>query len=528
MKGEVSMRNIGEIVILNSNYSPNKRAIVDFRKEFTWKEVNERVNRLANALLDLGCRKGDRIALLSYNSSEYVEITFACGKLGLVFVPLNFRLALKEIEYILQDSTPTTLFFGEEFSEIASSLMPNFSLNYIGIGNKMKWAKEYEELIESNSPVEPFTEEVTGDDPAEILYTSGTTGLAKGVLHTHRARLEGLLTLVMLSNLDRNDAYLVNVPPLFHGGGLVWMLASAYVGASIIISELRGFDAKAILDTVQKESITILPLVPITIMQLIDFPYLERYDFSSLRLIFYATAPMPIGPLRKAIDIFGNIFMQLYGLTEAGPTVTCLGIEDHDISELSDAEAEKRLRSCGRPCSGIFVKIVDDNGEEVAPHTVGEIVVKSTDILDCYWNKEEESRKTIRDGWLYTGDLATYDEDHFIYLVDRKKDMIISGGENIYPAEVEGVIYEHPAVDQCAVIGVPDDQWGEAVKAFVVTVKGQKITEKELIEFCKNSLASYKKPKSVEFLDELPRNPQGKILKQVLREKYWVTRDRRI
>jgi len=507
------VRNIGEIALINARYYPDKRAVVDSPKEFTWKEVNERSNRLANALKGLGCKKGDRLAVLAYNASEYVEITFACAKTGLVIVPLNFRLSIKETECILQDSRPTTLLFGKEFIEITSHLRQNFPLNYICMGSKTDWALEYEEFIKTGLPSEPSGEDVSGDDPTEIFYTSGTTGLAKGVVHTHRSRLEGVLACVLLSSLDQDDVYLVNVPPLF---------------ASIIISKLRGFDAREILATVQEESVTIMQMVPITIMQIIDSPHLMKFDFSSLRLIFYATAPMPAGPLRKAIGIFGNIFMQPYGLTEAGPTVTCLMRKDHDISHLSDEEADKRLRSCGRPCLGMLVKIVDKDGKDVPPNTVGEIIVKSTDILDCYWNNREETEKAIKDGWLYTGDMATYDEEYYIYLVDRKKDMIISGGENIYPAEVERVLYEHPMVDQCAVIGVPDEQWGESVKAFVVLREGQEISEADIIQFCKNLLASYKKPKSVEFLDALPRNPQGKILKRVLREKYWKDRERNI
>jgi acyl-CoA synthetase (AMP-forming)/AMP-acid ligase II len=263
-------------------------------------------------------------------------------------------------------------------------------------------------------------------------------------------------------------------------------------------------------------------------MELIDFPQLSKYDFSSLRLIYYATAPMPAGPLRKAMSIFGNIFVQLYGLTEAGPIVTFLDKKDHEISGLLDAEADNRLSSCGRPFHGVFVKVVDDDGAEVPADTIGEIIVKSTDILEYYWNNEEETHKTLKDGWLYTGDLATYDEDHYLFLVDRKKDMIISGGENIYSAELERVIYGHPAVAECAVIGVPDERWGEAVKAFVVLRTGQRVCEKEIIQFCKKSLASYKKPKSVEFVEDLPRNPQGKVLKRVLRENYWADRERNV
>ena len=524
------MRNIGEIALLNARYYPNKKAIVDSPKEFTWKEVNERTNRLANALTGLGCRKGDRIAILSYNSSEYVETIFASAKAGLIFVPLNFRLSLQEIEYILRDSTPKALLFGKEFSNIVDSLKSNFPLNYISIGDGVKDAIEYETLIKSSSSEEPSEKGITvdEDDPSEILYTSGTTGSAKGVVHSHRARLGGILAHVLSGRLTHDDVHLVNVPALFHAAGYVWMLANAYAGASIIISRLKGFDPETVLKIVQEESVTNFHMVPITLMELIDFPDTTKYDFSSLRLIYYATAPMPVGPLRKALSIFGNIFMQPYGLTEAGPTVTCLGKEEHDIGSLSDRQANNRLRSCGRPFWGRFVKVVDEKGEEVSHHSIGEIIVKSTDIMECYWNNEEETQRTIKDGWLYTGDLATYDEDFYIYLVDRKKDMIISGGENIYPAEVERVIYEHPAVAECAVIGVPDERWGEAVKALVKVRTGHQVEEEEIIQFCKKSMASYKKPKSVEFVSDLPRNPQGKILKRVLRERYWVDRERKV
>jgi long-chain acyl-CoA synthetase len=522
------VRNIGEVLRINAKYYPNKRAVVDAPKEFTWKEVNERANCLANALMGLGCRKGERVALLGYNSSEYVESIFACAKAGLIFVPLNFRLSPPEMEYILNDSTPTTLLFGEDFSDIGSNLRPTFSLNYICIGDAPEWSIEYENLIKSSSPDEPPEDLVSEDDPAEIFYTSGTTGLAKGVVHTHRARLRGALACVIDGELNYDDVHLVNVPALCHAAGWVWMLANASVAASIVISQLRGFDPESILKTVQDYSITNLQLVPITIMHLIEFAHIKEYDLSSLRLIFYATAPMPPGPLKKALNIFGNVFMQPYGLTETGPNVTCLHKKEHSINGLSDEEAEKRLKSCGRPCYGILVKLVDEKGQEVPPHTVGEIVVKSTDLMEGYWNNEEETQKVLKEGWMYTGDLAIYDEDYYVYLVDRKKDMIISGGLNIYPAEVERVLYEHPAVSQCAVIGVPDDRWGEAVKAFVVLEKGQQASDDNIIEFCKESLASYKKPKSVEFVEELPRNPQGKVLKRVLREKYWADRERNI
>jgi len=524
------MRGVGEIVQFNGMYYPDKRAIVDQEKEFTWREVNERINQLANALTSLGCQDGDRIAILAYNSSEYIECGFATAKVGMVFVPLNFRLSLREIEYILRDSAPKVFFFGKEFSDVADSLRLQFPLHYICIGEEVEGATEYEALLESKATSEPSEKGITVDEnsPSEILYTSGTTGLPKGVVHTHRARLAGVVTHVLYGGLKHDDIHLVNVPALFHGAGHVWMLANAYVGASIIISRLRGFDPEVLLTTIQEESVTNLHLVPTTILQLLEFPSVGKYDVSSLRVIYYATAPMPVSLLRRALNIFGNIFVQPYGLTEAGPTVTVLGRKEHDMSGLSDEEANRRLRSCGRPFWGRFVKVVDDRGEEVSPHEVGEIIVKSTDVMDCYWNNEEETKKVLKDGWLYTGDLATYDENLYLYLVDRKKDMIISGGENIYPAEIERVLWDHPAVAECAVIGVPDDKWGEAVKALVVQRTGHRVDEEEIIQFCKEFLASYKKPKSVEFVSELPRNPQGKILKRVLREKYWAGKERKI
>lgn len=522
------MRNIGDVARINARYYPNKTAIVDVKKTLTWKTVNERANRLSNALMGLECKKGDRVAILLYNSSEFLESIFACAKAGLIFVPINFRLSENEIEYILHDCKATTLLFGDDFADVVSDFRQNFPLNYICIGKNFEWALGYESMIATGSAIDPPDEQVLETDPAEIYYTSGTTGLAKGVVHSHRARLQGAQTCAMDGELNHDDVYLLNVPALCHAAGWVWSLAHFYVGASVVISKLRGFDPQNVLETIQKYSVTCLQMVPITIMQMIEFPRINDYDFSSLRLAFYATAPMPIGPLKKALDIFGNIFMQPYGLTETGPNVTCLRRKHHSIGKQLDAETEKRLKSCGRPCYGIFVKLVDESGQEVPPGIVGEIVVKSNDMMEGYWNNEAETKKIIRDGWLHTGDLATYDEDFFIYLVDRKKDMIISGGLNIYPAEVERAIYEYPGVEQCAVIGVPDDRWGEAVKAFVVLRQGEQASAEKIIAFCKQTLASYKKPKSVEFIEELPRNAQGKILKRVLREKYWCGRDRNI
>jgi len=524
------LRHIGEIPFFNARYYPDKRALVDQPKAYTWKEVNERTNRLAHALIGLGCRKGDRVAILAYNSSEYIETIFACAKAGLIFVPLNFRLSRQEIAHILHDATPKALLFGEEFSDMTSALKDTFPLSYIGMGEGAGEVMADEDLITSGSSVEPSDSGIGVDenDPAEILYTSGTTGLAKGVMHRHRARLEGILAHVHYGGIIHDDVHLVNVPPLFHAAGYAWLLANTYVGATIVVSKLRGFDPEVILNTIQEASVTNFHMVPFTVMELLDFPGIGNYDLSSLRLIYYATAPMPAGPLRKALGIFGNIFMQPYGLTEAGPTVTHLSKKDHDIGGLSDAEADRKLRSCGRPVYGRLVKLVDEKGEEVSPHSIGEIIIKSKDIMDGYWNNEEETRKAIKDGWLYTGDLGVRDEDYYITLVDRKKEMINSGGENIYPAELERVIYEHPSVAECAVIGVPDARWGESVKALVVVRKGQQVTEKEIQEFCKKSLASYKKPKSVEFVSDLPRNPQGKIMKKVLRDRYWPSRERMI
>lgn len=522
------MKNVGEMLSLTARLYPEKKGVRCGAREFTWKEMNERTNKLGNALLDLGLRKSDRVAMLAYNTSEYIEGYFACAKTGLIFVPLNFRLSVSEWMDILQDSSAKTLIVGEEFLETADEIKSTSLEHRIAIGRRVENALLYEELLDSSSPLEPMDDNVSEDDPVDIFYTSGTTGVPKGSVHTHRARLAMVKNLLIALTIENDDVHLVNVPPCFHIGGFAWVIVHVAVGARIVFSQARGFDPKQILETVEQEAITNLHLVPITIIQLTDYSELRKYNLGSLRLIYYSTAPMPPGPLAKAIETFGNIFVHFYGQTEAGPLITILGKKDHNIEGLPVSEAERRLRSCGRPEFGAWVKVVDENDEEVGCNTPGEIVVRNDDTMSSYLNKEDETRKALMNGWLHTGDMAYYDEDNYFYIVDRKKDMIISGGENIYPAEVEKALYNHPAVAECAVIGVPDDRWGEAVKAFVVQREGHPVSENEIIDFCKKNLASYKKPKTVEFVKNLPRNPQGKVLKAVLREKYWSNHERKI
>jgi long-chain acyl-CoA synthetase len=319
----------------------------------------------------------------------------------------------------------------------------------------------------------------------------------------------------------------VMILPLFHvaGGSFLW--AFFYAGASNFIMPQRAFDPAATLQAIEGEKATDIHIVPTQLVAMLALPNLERYDLRSLKRIWYAASPMPTEILRKGMEIFGPIFMHAYGQSESGPNVTFLPKRDHQVLD-KPLEEQRVLASCGRPCIGVHVRIVDEKDNDVKPGEVGEIVAKSKSIMVEYWHKPDETRDVMVDGWLHTGDMGYYDKHGYVYIVDRKKDMIISGGENIYPREVEEILYRHPAIEEVAVIGIPDSYWVERVHAVIVLKRGAGATEEEIIGFCKQYLAHYKAPKSVEFADSLPKNPQGKILKREIRERYWAGLDKRV
>jgi len=426
---------------------------------------------------------------------------------------------------MLNDSESRAIILGKEFQEIITSILPE--------AKTISWAicvsdhtKEgmlsYEEIMAKSSPQKPEVE-ILDDDIISLRYTAGTTGKPKGVIHTHRSNVIVVYNALMDGlGIEEGDAIALTAPVTHASGTMI--IPHIVRGAKVVL--LPRFDVPMLLETIQKERITTLYLVPTMIAMILAYPELKKYDVSSLKTIRYGASPISPDLLRRAIEVFGNVFVQGYGLTEGSMPLTLLLKKDHILD--GGEKSLKRLTSVGREVTVAKVRIMDDNGNILPPGQIGEIVVKSEQVMEGYWKNPEATSKTLRGGWLHTRDMGYMDEDGYIYLVDRKDDMIISGGFNIYPKEVEDVLYSHPAVLEAAVFGVPDEKWGEAVKAAVSLKPGMVATEEELIEHCKKYLASFKKPKSIDFLKELPKSAYGKILRRELKAPYWKGRDRMI
>lgn len=515
---------LGEVLNRNARRHPNKTALVFEGKRYTFAQLQERVNRLANGLLGLGARKGDRVAVLAQNCSEYVEIYCAAARAGLVIAPINWRFVEKELVKVINYVEPHTLVVEAEFAgtvEAICSQIPSVK-SFISFGGRRPGMEDYEALI-ACSPAQAPSVQVGSEDLACLIHTSGTTGTPKEVMWSHGNWLAGVIDIIMDMEVVHRDIGL-HVVPAFHIGFAWPMLVYLYRGCTQVV--LRRFDPPLVLDTIEREGITATIWVPTMIISLLEEPGLEKRDLSSLRLVMYGGSTMPVPVLERAIRAFGPVFMQVYGLSEQSGAFTRLPREEH-ILEGTESE-RRRLASCGKEMLSDWVRVVDDQGQDVAPGQVGEIIAKGPNVMKGYWREPGYTAQALRDGWLYTGDLATVDEDGYIYVVDRRKDIIISGGENISSREVEEAIYSHPAVLECAVIGVPDAKWGEAVAALVVLKPGQAATEEEIIRVCQENLASYKKPRLVSFVEALPRTPMGKVMKELLREQYWAGYERRV
>lgn len=487
----------------------------------TYAELDRRANQVANGLLSEGLPPASRVAVLSKNTDAVFELLFGAAKAGQTLVVVNWRLAPQEVTYILNDAQARLLFVGADFCDIVnktSSAWPTVQKIIALEGSSTPW-ESYAAWRARQSSDEPQVT-VTGSDVVVQLYTSGTTGRPKGAQLTS----DNLLALVSvgvneLQLVTAEDINLVCMP-LFHIGGLGYGLVGLYGGSTNVI--LREVIPVEILRAVARHRVNKMFLVPAVILFLLQTPEIEQTDLSSLRLISYGASPMPLELLRRAMNVFRCGFGQVYGLTETTGAITFLPPADHDPS------GTPRMRSCGKPFSTVEIRIVDAEGRDLPVGQVGQIITRSPQTMKGYWNLPEETAHAIRDGWFYTGDAGYLDEDGYLYIHDRVKDMIISGGENIYPAEVENVLFNHPAVADVAVIGVPDEQWGEAVKAIVVKKAGVEVTADELIAFAKQHIASYKAPKSVDFVEALPRNASGKILKRELRAPYWAGRERQV
>lgn len=508
---------LGDVVKNNAYRLPNKEAIVDIteNRRMTWDELNRRVNRLSNSFGKMRLHKGDKLAFLCPNSFRYVELCLAAAKMGIIVVPLNIRLAANEISGIINDSEACAAVVDKAFIELIRSMESSLSHIRLLIGiNNSEFPHEYERLIQENTEEEPTTN-IGEDDIYAIPYTSGTTGVPKGCCLTHKNVIMSALLHQPDYALTPFDKYL-SVLPMFFSVSIATFFTPAIGGACVII---MPFEAGRAIEILEKENVNGAIMVPTMIHQLINHPDISKYKFENLKLFTLVGSPMPVGDLKKAINIFGNIFVNSYACTE----ICYCGIMLRPEFMVLDGPESKRLASIGKPFLGVNVKVVDENRKEVewGSGLVGEIAVKSDTVMKGYWKRADETGEVLRDGWFFTGDLATVDKEGFIYLVDRKKDMIITGGINVYPKEIENVIQGFPEVDSVAVIGVPDEKWGEAIKAFVKLREGTSLGEEEVIERCKLQLASYKKPRSVEFVSEFPVSATGKTLKKVLREKYW-------
>jgi long-chain acyl-CoA synthetase len=520
---ELSRYDLGtfaDIIYRNAVLYPDSEAFVCGSERISFKRFNERVNRLIHGLQALGIQKGDVIGILSWNRLEYPEVFGAAMKGGFILAHFNPRLQAEELIHVINDSEARVVFLGPEFGEMIDRIHKRLSKAelFLTFGNVERQMIAYREVLESHSSEEPEPT-VKEEDPLVIFYTSGTTGIPRGSIYTHRQKMENTCIKALDIGVEFGDRHLV-VLPMFHIGGDSHIWPFFLMGGCNVIMPRPSFDPAEALQMIAEEQITDVHIVPTQLISLLYLPDIEQCDLHCLKRIWYAASPMPTEVLKRGLAVFGPIFMQGYGQTESGPDVTVLSRANHRYSGES-TEAQSVLASCGQPCIRVHVRIVDEAGRDVEAGTIGEIIVESKRIMTAYWRKPDETKETIRDGWLYTGDMGYYDEKGFIYIADRKKDMIITGGENVYPKQVEDVLYRHPAVKEAAVIGVPDPYWVERVHALVVLKENAQAAEEDIISFCRECIAHYKAPKSVEFVGSLPKNPQGKILKREIRSKYW-------
>ena len=503
--------NVGYWITKWASLRPEKIALYSEGRPFTFRHLSDRVNRIANLLNDLEIRKGDRIGLLLHNSHEYIEIFFALCQVGAILVPLNFRLVQSEIEFILKDCGTAALFFGSEFAELIGRVCETVSpplkkLVCIG-GTAPPWAWAYETLLAEKADrlITP-SPEVDGEDPLIIMYTSGTTGVPKGATLSHRKTFYNTLNADIYYGLTHDDTLLI-ARSLFHSGGLlVEALPMLYKGGTIIIQ--RKWKPAEILKAVETYKVKVLEAPATTLRFILEQCDLNQYDLRSLRCCFTGGERVPPA-LIKAYKDRGITVSQIYGQTETST-----------LTWLPKADAIRKMGSVGVPVFHGEVKVINKRGETIKPGEIGEIVVAGQIIMSGYWGKPELTKETIKDGRLHTGDLATIDEEGFFYLVDRERDMFISGGENVYPAEIEKVYLENPKIMNVAAVGVPDDKWGEVGMLFIALKEGETMSEEEALTFCDGKLARYKMPKLIKFVSGLPMTAAEKIKRNMLREVY--------
>ncbi len=514
-------RNVADVLRRHARETGDQVALVYGDRETDYDTLDRQASAIANGLIAAGIRPSDRVGLIAKNSDDFIALYFGCAKAGAVLVPVNWRLAEPEMAYIINDSGARVLVLGSGYHGMGlehRGMMPAVEL-VLAIDGKADGTAgldDFRAWYGRQADVDPMVR-VLATDIAAQLYSSGTTGHPKGVQLSHLSCYE----LWPILSSDETKAYGrwtaadVNLicMPLYHVGGLNNALAGLYVGArTVIMAEAVPAE---ILRLIPRYRVTKSFMVPALINFLLQTPGCSETDFSSIDEIWYGAAPIPAELLRQAIQVIGNKFGQAYGMTESNGGGVYMSPDEHDLSK------PERLRACGRAAPGYELRVVDEAGNDVPTGEVGEIIMRSATMMSGYWNLPEATASTLKDGWLHTGDAGYFDDEQFLYIYDRVKDMVISGGENIYPAEVESALFGHPAIADVAIIGVPDERWGEAIKAVIVKKAGAEVTEAEVIAYARERIAHYKCPKSVDFIAELPRNPTGKILKRELRKPYW-------
>ena len=518
---ELARYNVGtyaDIIYRNALLYPEETAFKYGSTLVSFSEFNSRVNRLIHGLQSLGVKKGEVLGVLSWNCLEYTDVYGAAMKGGFIASPYNARLQSAELDYLINYSEASTVFVGPELVKSIDSLRPRLPKvrNFIFFKGSFPGMISYDDLLRSHSQEEPDVH-VEEEDPLFIFYTSGTTGVPRGALYTHGRGMDDTRRLALALNLELGNLQ-IQIMPLFHVGGTKNLWGYFFVGATNVIMPQISFDPKATLQAIQDEKATDIHIVATHLAAFLALPDADQYDLSHLKRMFYAASPMPVEILRRGMEKWGSIFIQFYGATEDGPNVTMLSKRQHSVLD-RPPEEQKRLGSAGFPHIGVQVRVVDKDDKDVAPGEIGELVVRSKGVMQEWWHKPEETRQTIVNGWVHTGDLGRYDEKGYVYIVDRKKDVIISGGENVYPVEVENELLKHPKILEVAVIGTPDEHWGERVTAVVHLKSGEQLTGEELLDWCKDKFPAYKRPRRIEFGD-IPKSPTNKILKPTLRGRY--------
>jgi len=498
--------NIGELFYQRAVRMPNREALVHGEERYTFMDLNRRTNQFARALKEMAVRKGDRVAVLLPNGHEVCECLYGTAKIGAVMVPLNFRLAPRELEYMIKDSGAKILIFDERFLSLVDGFRDNVKMRaFISTGeNCPEYAEDYEDLIRPYRTDEPSIDS-GDDDNFIIMYTSGTTGKPKGAVLTHENLFSAASNCVYALDVRGSESILILLP-LFHIGALTPYVTATLKGMRTVL--VKSLEMSEVLETIGTERPSTIVAVTSIVNMMLQVPEIKKYDFSSLVSIILLGSPLPFSVVKACHEDLGIKLQNFYGLTEATGPGAYMNPED-----MLDKPG-----SVGHPFLFCEARIVEENDQDLPTGEVGELILRGPSIMKAYWNLPEETKSTLKNGWLHTGDLARFDEEGFIYIADRKKDMIISGGENIYPAEIESLLTSHPRIKDAAVVAMPHEKWGEVPRAVIEPVPRAILSEEEVIRFCEGKIGKHKIPKKVDFVEQLPRTPTGKVLKRELIE----------